>query len=113
MPHAVSGEIPKRKEDILIIWWAPNLENEDVFVLPMVTVEEAVKSLGILSSYDEFLGKKEVTPADRKSEGSVAFLSPDDEILPWSYVSILDGGKKYTDPMEYLVDKYNKTSIVS
>ena len=104
------------EEDKLVIWWSPDLTKEDVFVLPIVTLEEGIKTLGTLSSYDEFMISQEEIPEgveSRKSEGAIAFLTPAGELEAWSYVSIMDGGKKYTDPMEYLTDKYSKQEIIT
>jgi hypothetical protein len=100
------------EEDRLVVWWSPDLNQEDVFVMPVVTIEEGVKTLGLLASYDDFLTNKEFREKC-PSNGELAFLTPEGELKPWSYVSIADGGIKYDDPMEYLKAKYAKTAIIT
>ena len=98
-------------EDRLVIWWGPDIEDENVFVLPVFSVEEGVKTLGTLTSYDAFLVKNNYKE-DKPSNGALAFLTPEGELKPWSYVSIARGGKKFDDPMEWLEEKYSRQQIV-
>ncbi len=99
-------------EDKLVVWWGPDLEKEDVFVLPIATVEEGIKTLGLLTSYDEFLIDKKFK-TEGVSNGAIAFMTAQGELKPWSYVSIADGGIKYDDPMKYLEAKYSKAAIIT
>ena len=100
-------------EEKLVVWWGPDLKKEDVFVLPVATVEEGVKTLGLLTSYDEFLSDKGFKEAEAVSNGALAYLTPAGELRPWTYVSIAHGGKKYEDPMEWLKDKYSQSQIIT
>ncbi len=102
----------EQDKDKLVVWWSPDLKKEDVFVLPIATVEEGVKTLGLLTSYDEFLTNKEFT-VESVSNGSIAFLTPKGDLKPWTYVSIAHGGKKFKDPMEWLEAKYGQSQIVT
>jgi len=98
--------------DRLVIWWGPDLDKEDVFVMPVATVEEGVKTLGLLTAYDEFLTNQKFKE-EAVSNGALAFLTEKGELNQWSYTSIADGGVKYDDPMEYLKAKYTKTEIIT
>lgn len=99
-------------EDKLVVWWGPDLEKEEVFVVPIASVEEGVKTLGMLTAYDEFLIKNKIRE-DKVSNGALAFLGSDGNLKPWSYVSIAHGGEKFDDPMKWLEVKYAKSSIIT
>ena len=107
-----TGTISEAAEDRLVVWWGPDLDKEDVFVLPIATVEEGVRLLGVLTSYDQFLEDKKFK-VETVSNGAIAFLTPAGELKPWSYVSIAHGGKKFEDPMEWLEAKYSQSQIIT
>jgi hypothetical protein len=101
------------KEDTLVLWWSPDLTKEDAFVVPLTSLEEGMRSLGFLQAYDEFLSKHNHKNPETQSEGSIAFMDESGGLKPWSYVDILGGGKAYTDPLEYLTEKYKKNEIIT
>ena len=100
-------------EEKLVVWWGPDLNKEDVFVLPVVTVEEGIKTLSLLTAYGEFLSAHGFASKDTVGSGALGFLTPQGELKPWSHVSIAHGGEKFTDPMKWLEFKYNKSSIIT
>ena len=106
-----TGSTESTEEDKLIVWWCTDLEKEDVFVLPISTVEEGVRILGVVSAYDNYLEEKEFKKKTA-GDGEIAFLNSKGEIVPWSYISIAHGGKKYTDPMKWMEDKYLDKKII-
>jgi len=100
------------KEKTLIVWWAPDAENEKVFVLPTPTVEMGVQTIQLLSAYDSFLDENDFR-VRQNSNGALGFMGEDGEIIPWSITSIAHGGKQFTDPFEYLEAKYSSQQIIT
>jgi len=90
--------------------WLEDESKDDAFVVPVKTVEEGMMTLSVLGAYDDF--RKRNHEVKTKHTGSMALLV-EGELKPWKFVSIEDGGKEFTDPMEYLISKYNKYTIVT
>ena len=106
-------DIQSEDKDKLVVWWGPDLNKEDVFILPVVTVEEGIKAMSLLTAYGEFLSAYGFASKDTVASGALGLLTPQGELKPWSYVSIAHGGEKFTDPMKWLKVKYSKSSIIT
>ena len=103
----MGNEVEKK----LVIWWAPKKEDDNAFVMAAHSVELGIQALEILSVYDKFL--KENDESKDFGSGALAFMDKEGQLSPWKHIDFLNGGKEYTDPIEYLTAKYEKTTIIA
>jgi hypothetical protein len=95
----------------LVIWYGDVSGENEMFVVGVPTVESGVAALRMLSTYDNYLTDNKFRSGDEFG-GGLAFITESGKLEQWEYVDIENGGKKYTDPMEYLADKYEKNKII-
>jgi hypothetical protein len=102
----------KAQEDKLVAWWAPSKEDDDAFIVEIENIEQGEMLLLTINALEHYMRDKElktISPAG----GGMAFLTPEGDLKPWEYVSIEDGGRVFTDAIEYLNHKRAKNKIVS
>jgi hypothetical protein len=101
----------KTKEKELVLWYGNIDDDSEMFIIAVPNVESGVNALRTISTYDSYLVSNKFR-SDANLGGGLAFIGSDGKLEPWEYVDIEHGGKRYTDPMEYLTDKYKKTQII-
>jgi hypothetical protein len=95
----------------LVLWYGNVDGDSEMFIIGVPNIESGVTALRTIATYDTYLVDNKLR-SDAELGGGLAFLGSDGKLEPWEYIDIENGGKKYTDPMEYLTDKYEKTQII-
>jgi hypothetical protein len=95
-----------------VIWYGDPEAESDMFVMPVPNVEAGVAAIRTLNAFNRFT--IDTSEEDNKElSGGLALMSEDGHLEPWSYVDIEADGRMFTDPMEYLQNKYERTTIIT
>jgi hypothetical protein len=103
-------EAVETQEDKLIAWWAPNKEDDDAFIVEITDIEQGEILLRTINALEHYMRDKKLKTAI-PAGGGMAYLTPKGELRPWEHVSVEDGGRVFTDAIEYLNHKRAKNKI--
>jgi hypothetical protein len=112
MTEETTADTAKAQGDKLVAWWAPSEKDDDAFIVEIENIEQGEMLLLTINALEHYMRDKElktISPAG----GGMAFLTPEGDLKPWEHVSIEDGGRVFTDAIEYLNHKRAKNKIVS